>query len=141
MVMLELGPLAPEDEVRVLDTHLGAQPALSSIRPVLSDDALLSWQETASLVHVAPNIKRAAVDYVNGLRLGVQGAHAVSPRATLGWVRAAQARAMMSGREFVTVEDLLDVAPEVLRHRLWVSAAEVRDRLHAMTPHPAGAQW
>jgi MoxR-like ATPase len=140
MVMLELGPLAPEDEVRVLDTHLGTQPALASIDSVISGEALLDWQRTVSLVHVAPAIKRAAVDYVNGLRRGVESGHGVSPRATLAWVRAAQARAMLSGREFVTVEDLLDVSPEVLRHRLWISAAEVRDRLRAMTPHAAGAE-
>jgi hypothetical protein len=39
---------------------------------------------------------------------------------------------MISGREFVTIEDLLDVAPDVLRHRLWISPAEVRDRLRAI---------
>jgi MoxR-like ATPase len=65
----------------------------------------------------------------------------VSPRATLSWVRAAQARAMVSGREFVTVEDLLDVAPDVLRHRLWVSAAEVRDRLRAISMGHASGSW
>ena len=36
---------------------------------------------------------------------------------------------MVSGREFVTLEDLLDMAPDVLRHRLWIPAAEVRERL------------
>jgi hypothetical protein len=39
---------------------------------------------------------------------------------------------MLSGREFVTVEDLLDMAADVLRHRLWVSPAEVHDRLRAI---------
>ena len=47
-------------------------------------------------------------------------------------MRAAQARAILGGREFVIVEDLLDVAPEVLRHRLWVSAPEVSDRLRVL---------
>jgi len=46
------------------------------------------------------------------------------------------------------VEDLLDMAPDVLRHRLWVSAPEVRDRLRmlggerserAMGAHGAGS--
>jgi hypothetical protein len=41
---------------------------------------------------------------------------------------------MLSGREFVTVADLLDMAPDVLRHRLWISAAEVRDRLRTIAP-------
>ena len=44
-------------------------------------------------------------------------------------MRAAQARAILAGREFVTIDDLLDMAPDVLRHRLWCSAPEIRDRL------------
>jgi MoxR-like ATPase len=132
MVMLELGYPSPDDEVRVLDAHLSPDPALASLAPVISSEAFLDWQSTVPLVHAAPEVKRAAVDYVNGLRRDASSAHAVSPRATLAWMRAAQARAMLSGREFVTVEDLLDMSADVLRHRLWISAAEVRDRLRAI---------
>ena len=132
MVMLELGYPSPEDEVRVLDTHLAPDPALSSVEPVIGSDSFLAWQQTAPLVHVAPEVKRAAVDLVNGLRRDATHGHAVSPRATLAWVRAAQARAMLSGREFVTVDDLFDMSGDVLRHRLWISAGEVRDRIRAI---------
>jgi MoxR-like ATPase len=132
MVLIELGYPSPEDEVRVLDTHLRPDPALASVTPVISQEAFLEWQSTVALIHVAPEVKQAAVTFVNGLRRGATSEHTVSPRATLAWVRAAQARAMLSGREFVTVEDLLDMAPDVLRHRLWISAAEVRDRLRAV---------
>jgi MoxR-like ATPase len=132
MVMLEIGYPSPEDEVRVLDTHLGPVPALASIAPVIDREAFLDWQRTVPLVHASPEVKRAAVDYVNGLRRDPTSSHPVSPRATLAWVRAGQARAMLAGREFVTIEDLVDVAPDVLRHRLWVSGGEVRDRLAAI---------
>jgi MoxR-like ATPase len=138
MVLLELGYPAPDDEVRVLDTHLAPDPALTSVTPVVSGDAFLDWQRTVPLIHAAPEVKRAAVDYVNGLRQGAASAHTVSPRATLAWVKAAQARAMLSGREFVTVEDLLDMAPDVLRHRLWLSGAEVRDRLRVIQARAGG---
>jgi MoxR-like ATPase len=53
-------------------------------------------------------------------------------------VRAAQARALLSGREFVTSLDLIEVAPDVLRHRLWISAEEVRDRLRTIAPTLGG---
>jgi MoxR-like ATPase len=132
MVMLELGYPSPEDEVRVLDTHLAPDPALASVAPVISAEGFLVWQSTVPLIHVSPEVKRAAVDFVNGLRRDATHGQAVSPRATLAWVRAAQARAMLSGREFVTVDDLLDISGDVLRHRLWISAAEVRERLRAV---------
>ncbi|MFT3770291.1 MAG: MoxR family ATPase [Minicystis sp.] len=133
MVMLELGYPTPEDEVRVLDTHLAPDPALAKVAPVISSEAFLDWQRTVPSIHASPEVKRAAVDFVNGLRRGAHAHHTVSPRATLAWMRVAQARAMLSGREFVTVEDLLDMAPDVLRHRLWISGTEVRDRLRAIT--------
>jgi MoxR-like ATPase len=132
MVMLELGLPSAEDEVRVLDTHLAGDGSELPPGPVVTGDALLGWQQTVPLVHVSPEVKRAAVDYVNGLRAHATPGHGLSPRATIAWVRAAQARAILAGREFATVDDLLDMAPAVLRHRLWVSAPEVRDRLRAL---------
>jgi MoxR-like ATPase len=134
MVLLELGHPSAEDEVRVLDAHLGPKPPLASVPTVITGEQFIGWQQTAEHIHVAPEVKRAAVDLVNALRRDAASASAVSPRATLSWVRLAQARAMFAGREYVTVQDLLDVAPEVMRHRLWISAAEVRDRLRAAAP-------
>jgi MoxR-like ATPase len=132
MVMLELGYPTPDDEVRVLDAHLTPDPALASVHPVLSAESFVEWQRTAALIHASPEVKRTAVDYANALRRGADVGHAVSPRATLAWMRAAQARALLSGREFVTALDLIDMAPDVLRHRLWISGEEVHERLRAI---------
>jgi MoxR-like ATPase len=132
MMMLEIGVPSPEDEVRVLDFHLGASP-LSQLRPVISREAFIAWRECVPFIHVTPALKRAAVDYINGLRRSVEDGMTLSPRATIAWVRAAQATAMLAGREFVTMEDLLIVAPDVLRHRLSVDAATVRERLRMLS--------
>jgi MoxR-like ATPase len=132
MMMLEIGVPAPDDEVRVLDMHLGATPPLATLTPVISRAAFLEWRETVPHIHVTPELKRTAVNYVNGLRRTSAEGHSVSPRATLAWVRASQARAMLSGREFVTMEDLLHVAVDVLRHRLWSDGQAVRERLRAI---------
>jgi MoxR-like ATPase len=131
MVMLELGYPSPDDEVRVLDTHLAGDTSAMTA-PVVTAEAFVEWQRTVPMIHASPEVKRAAVGYVDGLRRTAANGHMVSPRATLAWMRAAQARAMLSGREFVTIDDLLDMAPDVLRHRLWVSAPEVRDRLRML---------
>ena len=138
MVMLELGYPTPDDEVRVLDYHLGAEPPLASVTPVISRAAFVEWRDTVSQIHVTPELKRTAVEYVNGLRRSADEGHTISPRATLAWLRASQARAMVAGREFVTIEDLLDMAPDVLRHRLWVDGATVRERLRAVAVRVAG---
>jgi MoxR-like ATPase len=131
MVMLEVGYPAPDDEVKVLDTHLAGSP-LSALQPVISRASFIDWRDTVPLIHVTPELKRTAVDYINGLRRTTEHGQTISPRATLSWVRASQARAMLSGREFVTMEDLLHVAPDVLRHRLWTDGTTVRERLRSV---------
>jgi len=132
MMMLEIGYPTPEDEVRVLDYHLGATPPLAALQPVISRASFIEWRDTVPHIHVSPEIKRTAVDYVHGLRRTSEAGASISPRATLAWVRAAQARAMLSGREFVTAEDIMAVAPDVLRHRMWSDGATVRERLRAI---------
>ena len=131
MVMLEVGYPSADDEVRMLDRHLGAESALAGVQPVIGRDDLVDWQETVPLIHVAPAVKRAAVEWVHALRKESPDRPTVSPRATLAWVRLSQARALTMGREFVTVDDLVEVAPDVLRHRLWSDGDSVRERLRA----------
>ncbi|MDB4945599.1 MAG: hypothetical protein JWP97_5133 [Labilithrix sp.] len=138
MIMLELGYPSPEDEVRVLDTHLAGTAPGEAIPAVIPAASFVEWQRTVPMIHASPEVKRAAVAYVDGLRRGASSGHMVSPRATLAWMRAAQARAILAGREFVTLDDLIDMAPDVLRHRLWISPAEVTDRLRAI--HAAGSR-
>jgi MoxR-like ATPase len=132
MVMLEMGYPSPEDEVKVLDYHLGTASPLAALRPVISRASFIHWRDTVPLIHVTPELKRTAVDYINGLRRASEEGQSISPRATLAWVRASQSRAMLSGREFITVDDLLHVAPDVLRHRLWTDGATVRERLRSV---------
>jgi MoxR-like ATPase len=132
MVMLEVGLPTPEDEVKVLDVHLGATPPLASVKAVISRADLIAWRETVPFIHVTPELKRTVVEYVTKLRRAGGDGQSLSPRATLAWVRAGQARAMLAGREFVTIDDVLDVAPDVLRHRLWTDTMTVRERLRAV---------
>ena len=68
-----------------------------------------------------------------------------SPRATLGLLSAGRAMALLRGRRFVVPEDIHDVAPEVLRHRLLlsydalaegVSVEDVIQRVLQQVPEP-----
>ena len=56
-------------------------------------------------------------------------AYGASPRATLGIVAAARALALIRGRDYVLPQDVLDVAPDVLRHRLVLSYDAVADQV------------
>jgi MoxR-like ATPase len=56
-----------------------------------------------------------------------QLAYGASPRATLGLVAAGRALALLRGRDYVLPGDLLDIAPDVLAHRLVLSFDAVAD--------------
>jgi MoxR-like ATPase len=135
MVMLELGYPSPDDEVRVLDTHLaGSAPSHEGVAPVVDAGAFVEWQRTVPMIHASPEVKRAAVAYVDGLRRSATNGNMVSPRATLAWMRCAQARASLAARVSAPVDPLLHWAPAGRRHRLCLPAPVGRDRLRMMTP-------
>ena len=56
--------------------------------------------------------KRPEIDLAEIVGLGA------SPRATINLVRGARALAMLRGRTYATPQDVFDLAPEILRHRL-----------------------
>jgi MoxR-like ATPase len=57
--------------------------------------------------------------------------YGASPRASLGIVRAARALALMRGRDYALPQDLSDIAPDVLRHRLVLSYDALADDIPA----------
>jgi MoxR-like ATPase len=57
--------------------------------------------------------------------------YGASPRASLGIVRAARAMALMRGRDYTLPQDLADIAPDVLRHRLVLSYDALADDISA----------
>jgi len=94
---------------------------------VLTLEELRSLQTRADEVFVDRSVAQYAVDVVQCTRhperfgLGdLDGVIALgaSPRATLNLVRGARAMALLRGRTYATPQDVFDVAPEVLRHRL-----------------------
>jgi MoxR-like ATPase len=68
--------------------------------------------------HIAPEVRRYAVELVAATRQVPEIRLGASPRATLHLVRAARAQAALTGREYVVPDDLHTVAVPVLAHRL-----------------------
>lgn len=94
----------------------------TKLKQLLSAESIILLQKLTRQVPIANDIKRKAVDLVQKTRntpdLIEYGA---SPRASLGIVLAAKARALMDGRKFVSAKDIEEVAPAVLRHRIVLS--------------------
>ncbi len=98
-----------------------------SARQVLSLEQLQALQAATDAVFAHHAVQEYAVRLVMATRepaawgmppMAPHIALGASPRATLGLVAAGRALALLRGRSFVVPQDIFDVAPEVLRHRL-----------------------
>jgi MoxR-like ATPase len=121
LVRVSMGYPKAHDEISMLRTHAVGPPSVS---PVLSPTELTRLQALASRVHVEDDFLAYAVAITGFTRQHSRVALGCSPRATLGLVQAAKACALAAGRPYVTPDDLRTVAPNVLAHRL-VMTAEV----------------
>ena len=118
---------AREEELQILERASGVTvKGPESLEPVLDPDAVLRTRELVREIYCDDKLKGYIVDLVlatrdpaaAGLDLGGLIDFGASPRATIGLLAAARARAFLAGRGYVTPQDVKDVALRVLRHRL-----------------------
>jgi len=95
---------------------------VSSIQEVLKPEEIISLQRYTSTLGVDEQIVAYAVNIVRTTRdwSGIETGS--GPRGSIALLRAGRANAVLSGRRFVTPDDIKAVAPAVLRHRIKLSA-------------------
>jgi len=126
MMKIVLDHPTADDEMAILNRM--AVPSAAPIPDqVISLDELIALQERADQVFVDRSVMQYAVDVVQCTRypdrykladLGPMIGLGASPRASLNLVKGARAMAMLRGRTYATPQDVFDLAPEVLGHRL-----------------------
>lgn len=113
------------DELAVLQRALAGAPA--PVAPVATAEEILAARREVEGVRVDTRLLQYALAVVRATRdpgsAGVPGldglvALGASPRAGLALVAAARARAWLEGRSFALPEDVKELAPDVLRHRI-----------------------
>ncbi len=104
--------------------------ASAQVRPVLTPAAILELQALVRRLYADERIKNYLVELVSATRdpkayglpdLADFVSWGASPRATLALLAASRAHAFLSGRGYVVPEDVKEVAPDVLRHRVLLS--------------------
>ena len=94
------------------------QHPIESLSSITSPDEILQTQRIVRDVFVSQPVRTYILDIVNATRTHADILLGASPRASLGLMRAAQAEAVLRGREFVTPDDVKTMAVSVLSHRL-----------------------
>jgi MoxR-like ATPase len=125
MMMLTVGYPPEEAESKMLEVHLAPTPAIEDISHVVTQEDVIGWQKKSKTIYVAPELRTYIVSIMRAVRNDERNLRSVSPRSTLLLARAAQSRAMFAGRDFVNVDDVKSLAPDVLGHRVLTSDSGV----------------
>ena len=129
----------PTDEEEFVIAQRVTGPRID-VNPVASMEQLAALQRQCRQVYVDPSLVQYAVKLVSATRtpgeIGLKDlvpmlTFGASPRATIGLIEGAKALAMMRGRTYALPEDMSDLVPDVLRHRLVLSYEALSEGLAA----------
>lgn len=127
MIRIQLGYPSPAEELTVLSAQQYEHP-VNNMQQVVSVQELLAAQQAIREIYVADEVKRYIIDLANASRQHPDVYLGSSPRGSLALFRTSQARAAMSGRDYVIPDDVKALAEVTLAHRIIVGpAARIKD--------------
>ena len=128
---VSIGYPSAEEEIDILERYTSGRKPIADLKPICASSDILRLQQEVERAHTSREVRAyisnlAAASRRNGaLQLGV------STRAAISLLRAAQAAALLEGRDYVMPEDVQRMAEPVLAHRLVLSPEA---RMRNMTP-------
>ena len=141
LMKVRVGYPSKEEERKVLDRMASGQP-IPEVRKVATPDQIMDARSTVDQVFVDDKVRDYIVDLVHATRspreAGISSLDGMieigaSPRASISWMKAAKAHALIGGRTYVTPHDVKSLAGDILRHRIALSfeaEAEGKDSDH-----------
>jgi MoxR-like ATPase len=117
LMKLTIGYPNATDEKKLLRAG-GAHDALEHLQPVLDEAEVRELQEQVGTIHVSEPLIEYLMTIVQTTRDHAEVALGVSTRGALTYFKAAQALAMVNGRDFVIPEDIKRLSGPVLSHRI-----------------------
>ncbi len=123
---LSIGYPDKKVEADILKNQQTSNP-IDHIQPVVTLEEMINLKQMVREVFVHDSIREYVVDIVTATRESNQIVLGASPRGSLLLMQAAQAHAALNGKEFVRPDDVKEMAPSVLGHRI-IPRADLRSR-------------
>ncbi len=117
LLKIKVGYPSYQEEMEIINRY-GAELKDRRVKLVLDKNQLIALQELTRQVPIASDLKERVVKIVTKTRSFELLAYGASPRATVGLILAAKARALINDRNHVLTEDIVKMAYPVLRHRI-----------------------
>src|SRR5439155_14702997 len=122
LLRIHLGYPSRAEEASILEQQQHRHP-IDALQQVASDEELRLVQEAVRAIHADKLIRQYVVDVAQATRDHPDVYLGASPRGSLSLFRAAQARSVLQGRNFVIPDDVKAMAVPALAHRVIVSPA------------------
>lgn len=145
VMRVSFGYPTPDQEHDILRRRMTRRTEAQELTNIVDADTLLGMQAAVERIEVDPDVSRYCVSLALATRSHDHVQLGASPRGSLALVLSARAHAVLSGRDYVTPDDVKAVAPSALAHRvsvkpeLWLSDASgenVVDEVLASVPTP-----
>ena len=120
MVRISLGYPTEPDEITMLDRQQYSHP-VTHIEQVVSAEQLMQAQRRVKDVYIDDLVKEYIIGLVKATRKHPDVYLGASPRGSIALYKTGQARAAISGRDYVTPDDIKALAMVTLAHRLIIS--------------------
>ena len=122
LIRIQMGYPQPQDELNILASQQYQHP-IQNLQQVVTLKELLATQQLIKDVYVAKEVQQYIINLITASRRHGDVYLGSSPRGSLALFRTAQARAAMSGRDFVIPDDVKALAEVTLAHRIIVGPA------------------
>jgi MoxR-like ATPase len=121
LVRLAVGYPSPDDELQMLSRRAARETDELELSTVVERDHVLAMQRTVEHVELNESIGRYIVALVAATRNHASVQVGASPRGTLALLKLSRARAVLRRRDYVTPDDVKEVAIPALAHRILLS--------------------
>jgi MoxR-like ATPase len=118
LVRVSIGYPSEEAELRIAELYRDGAEPIEAVRAAFSPGDVIGLRGSTSRIRVSADVHRYIVAIVRASREHPDLRLGASPRASVALYRASQAAALLAGRDFVRPDDVVDVAPAVLAHRV-----------------------
>lgn len=120
---IDVGYPTLQEEVAILERqhHINQKDLLKDIPKVLSAADIETYRKIIMQINVETKLLEFIAKIVNETRNNPSLYLGGSPRASLNILKAAKSMGAIKGRDFITPEDIIEVVPHVLRHRIILS--------------------
>ncbi|MCL2209243.1 MAG: MoxR family ATPase [Treponema sp.] len=125
LISLKIGYPDTASESQMLENQRRLSHPVTDIKPAASAHEVTPLQEEVSRIHVEKTVKDYLLMLVNATRENHQLQTGISPRGSLALYRCAQALAGIRNRNYVTPEDVKEMAAGVFRQRLLLTSEAI----------------